>query len=537
MLDKLNLGKLILVLCVFSVVVTLFNAFYSIYRVQHDLIINNTLESNRVYAEKMAEMTDAFIDSAMSQLKYSAQSLSTEMQDTKLLSKEVDRLKNQTDSFNSAFIVNADGVIVSISPETIEVKGIRLTSDRALQSLRSQEPLVTNPFVSPAGNYLISISYPIFAVNGDYLGYVAGSIYLEQKNILTTLLGKHSYKDGSYLYVVDRGHTLIYHPDKRRVGQVIVNNKAINTVLEGEKGSQTMFNSQGTEMLAGYAPVALAGWGIVAQRPKELTLSNLDQQMWNVVLETLPIALLTLLIIWISAFFISKPLWQLASAVRNFDSHSAAMDDLTQIKPWYFEASHLKRTFLNALGIVSNTIDQLQNDTLTDPMTGLLNRRGLEKAVDRLCGQHTPFAVLALDVDYFKRVNDTFGHDVGDELLKSVAQMIKKQARDNDVVCRAGGEEFIAFLTKTDVNQAFNSAERIRKAIENYPFDTVGQVTISIGVSYWDSAGEPINAILKNADDALYQAKHNGRNRTEIKASSTRDDTPPPLGAKGLPLR
>jgi len=413
---------------------------------------------------------------------------------------------------------------VSISPETIQVKGVRLTSDRALQSLRSQEPIVTNPFVSPAGNYLISISYPVFAQNGDYLGYVAGSIYLEQKNILTTLLGQHSYKDGSYLYVVDRGHTLIYHPDDRRIGQVIVNNKVINTVLEGNNGSQAVVNSQGTEMLAGYAPVARAGWGIVAQRPENLTLSTLDQQMWNVVLETLPIGALTLLIIWISAVFISKPLWQLASAVRNFDSHSAAMDDLTQIKPWYFEASHLKRTFLNALSIVSNTIDQLQIDTLTDAMTGLLNRRGLEKAVDRLCEQNTPFSVLALDVDYFKRVNDTFGHDVGDVLLKSVAQIIKKQARDNDFVCRAGGEEFIVFLTKADLNHAFNVAERIRKAIENYQFDTVGQVTISIGVSYWESEGEPINAIMKNADDALYQAKHNGRNRTELKISSARSE-------------
>lgn len=516
MLNKLNLGKLILVLCIFSVVVTLFNAFYSIYRVQHDLIISNTMESNRVYAEKMAEMTDAFIDSAMSQLKYSADNLSTEMKNTNVLKAEVDRLKNQTDSFNSAFVVNAEGVIIAVSPETIQVKGVRLKNERSLQSLRSKEPTVTNPFVSPAGNYLISISYPIFSNDGQYLGYVAGSIYLDQKNILATLLGQHSYKDGSYLYVVDRGHTLIYHPDKRRIGQVIVNNQAINTVLEGAKGSQDMVNSQGTQMLAGYAPVSSAGWGIVAQKPKKLTLSSLDDQMWNVMLETLPIGILTLVIIWISSLFISKPLWQLASAVRDFEHHSATISDLTKVKPWYFEASHLKRTFLSAMNIVSNTIDQLQLDTLTDAMTGLLNRRGLDKAVEQYREQEMAFSVLALDVDYFKKVNDTFGHDVGDILLKEIATLFKKQARSNDVVCRAGGEEFIIFLTKADVNQAFNVAERIRLSVESHHFDTVGQITISIGLSYWDGGSEPINAIMKNADDALYQAKHNGRNRTEI---------------------
>ncbi|WP_372378613.1 diguanylate cyclase [Vibrio natriegens] len=517
MWDKLNLRKLILILCVFSVVVTLLNAFYSIYRVQHNLIISNTMESNRVYAEKMAEMTDAFIDSAMSQLEYSANTLRTKMADPDVLEEEVNRLRTQTDYFNSVLIVNAEGVIVSVSPETLQIKGMRLSGKRFLQSLHSQAPKITDPFVSPAGNYLTSMSYPIFSESGEYLGYVTGTIYLEQKNILNTLLGQHSYKDGSYLYVVDQNHTLIYHPDKRRIGQKIVNNDAINAVVEGQKGQQDIVNSLGIEMLAGYAPVNQSGWGIVAQKPKNLTLSVLDDQMWTVFLETLPIGALTLLLIWVSSVFISKPLWQLASAVKNFENHTSSDNDFTQIKPWYFEASYLKRSFLSAMNIVSNTIDQLHLDTLTDAMTGLLNRRGLDKAVESLREQNTPFSVLALDVDYFKKVNDTFGHDAGDALLKSVASLIQDQARKGDVVCRSGGEEFIVFLTKTDLDQAFMVAERVRKSIESHEFDTVGNVTISVGISRWDGTNEPINAVLKNADDALYQAKHNGRNQTVLR--------------------
>lgn len=517
MWDKLNLRKLILILCVFSVVVTLLNAFYSIYRVQHNLIISNTMESNRVYAEKMAEMTDAFIDSAMSQLEYSANTLRTKMADPDVLEEEVNRLRTQTDYFNSVLIVNAEGVIVSVSPEALQVKGMRLSGKRFLQSLHSQAPKITDPFVSPVGNYLTSMSYPIFSESGEYLGYVTGTIHLEQKNILKTLLGQHSYKDGSYLYVVDQNHTLIYHPDKRRIGQKIVNNDAINAVVEGQKGQQDIVNSLGIEMLAGYAPVNQSGWGIVAQKPKNLTLSVLDDQMWTVFLETLPIGALTLLLIWVSSVFISKPLWQLASAVKNFENHTSSDNDFTQIKPWYFEASYLKRSFLSAMNIVSNTIDQLHLDTLTDAMTGLLNRRGLDKAVESLREQNTPFSVLALDVDYFKKVNDTFGHDAGDALLKSVASLIQDQARKGDVVCRSGGEEFIVFLTKTDLDQAFMVAERVRKSIESHEFDTVGNVTISVGISRWDGTNEPINAVLKNADDALYQAKHNGRNQTVLR--------------------
>nr|WP_321459990.1 sensor domain-containing diguanylate cyclase [uncultured Vibrio sp.] len=517
MWDKLNLRKLILILCVFSVVVTLLNAFYSIYRVQHNLIISNTMESNRVYAEKMAEMTDAFIDSAMSQLEYSANMLRTKMDDPDVLVREVDRLKRQTDYFNSVLVVNSEGVIVSVSPETVQVKGMRLTSERLLQSLHAQAPKITEPFVSPAGNYLTSLSYPIFSENGEYLGYVSGTIYLEQKNILNTLLGQHSYKDGSYLYVVDQNRTVIYHPDKRRIGQKIVDNDAINAVIEGNKGKLDIVNSLGVEVLAGYAPVIRSGWGIVAQKPKDITLSVLDHQMWNVFLKTLPIGALTLLLIWVSSVFISKPLWQLASAVKNFENHSSSENDLTQIKPWYFEASYLKRSFLSAMNMVSNTIDQLQLDTLTDAMTGLLNRRGLDKAVENLREQNTPFSVLALDIDYFKKVNDSFGHDAGDALLKSVATLIQDQARKGDVVCRSGGEEFIVFLTKTELEQAFLVAERVRQSIESQEFSTVGHVTISAGVSHWNGANEPINAALKNADDALYQAKHNGRNQTVLR--------------------
>ncbi|MDF4897482.1 diguanylate cyclase, partial [Vibrio parahaemolyticus] len=123
--EKLNLRNLIVTLCVFSVLVTLINAFYSIYRVQRDLIINNTLESNRVYAQKMSEMTDSFIESSMSQLKYSANVLKDKMHDAQLLDKEAERLRTQTKSFNSVVVVNAKGVIISVSPETLQVKGVR----------------------------------------------------------------------------------------------------------------------------------------------------------------------------------------------------------------------------------------------------------------------------------------------------------------------------------------------------------------------------------------------------------------------------
>lgn len=514
--DKLNLRKLILCLGMFSVLVTFLNSFHSIYRVQHELVVNNTIESNRVYAVKMAEVTDTFIDAALSQLEYSASIISRKMFDPLVLQQEVNRLRTQTNAFNSVVIVNADGVIISVSPETIGVKGVQLTEESALQSLNAKAPLITDPFVSPVGNYLISMSYPIFSENGDYLGYVAGTIYLTQKNILRTILGQHSYKDGSYLYVVDKHQTLIYHPDPTRIGEVLTKNEAIRAVSSGEEGGKAIVNLQGVEMLSGYAPVKHAGWGIIVEKPEELVWPILNEQMWQMFIGSLPISFLIFLIIWVSSIFISKPLWQLASVVKSFESHNFTKQDLNEVKPWYFEASYLKNSFLRTLNNVSSTIDQLHLDALTDPMTGLVNRRGLNKAIDTFREQKISFSVLALDLDYFKKVNDSFGHDVGDALLVSVASMIRAQAREVDIVCRSGGEEFIVFLVGMDIHQAKFVAERIRKSIASNKFEVVGHVTISIGVSHWLAEDKPISATLKGADDALYQAKHNGRNRTEL---------------------
>ncbi|MEZ8704613.1 sensor domain-containing diguanylate cyclase [Vibrio cyclitrophicus] len=516
MLEKVNLRKLILVLCVFTAMVTLVNVFYSLYQVQRDIIINMTLESNRVYAKKMAEMTDVFLDSAMTQLQYSAKNLSDSTNDKRALAEETKRLKNQTKLFNSVVVVNSDGIITAVSPETVKVKGIKLTNENSLQPLKGQAPLVTDPFVSPAGNYLISLSYPIFSNQKEHLGYISGTIYLEAENILGKLLNEHSYEDGSYLYVVDRHGTLIYHPNESRIGEIITNNRAINTVSKGESGSLDIVNSLGTQMLAGFAPVSQAGWGVVAQKSKQSTLLMVNQQMREVFITMLPVGGLTLMFIWFFSSFISKPLKQLAMAVKGTDSNSSTVNNIKQVHSWYFEASQLKSSFIKAFGIAFETIDTLHTASLTDSMTGLLNRRGLDKAVDQLQHQAIPFSVLALDIDFFKSVNDNFGHDTGDDLLKSFAQLMKEQFRDQDLLFRSGGEEFIIFLLNSDIQDAFKFAERLRKKIELYEFSNVGEVTVSIGVAFWGDEEQLIRVTLKEADTALYRAKINGRNRTEL---------------------
>lgn len=510
---KINLRTLILSLAIFSVLITLGNSFYATYKVQRTLLINNTLEANRVYAAKLAEMTDVFLNMTQDRLAYSASLLSSKMDNSSILMDETRRLHQQSDTFNSVVVVNAAGMIIATSPQTLAVKGVMIDSPSAQQSLAAKQPLITDPFISPAGNYLISLSHPVFSAGGDYLGYIAGTIYLEQDNILGAILGKHYYHDGSYLYVVDRHKTLIYHPKEQRIGQKILNNIAIDEVVAGREYAHTLFNSEGTEMLAGFAPVKRAGWGVVAQRPKEATLAGLDGHIISVFIKSLPLAFLTLAGIWVSAVFISRPLWQLARDTKLIDDKEV-QKNISNIHSWYFEAAHLKRAIIKGMGLLNDKISQLHNDSHTDPMTSLLNRRGMQQVLDQYQKEQRSFAVITLDIDHFKRVNDNFGHDVGDQVIQALAKLMRNNARHGDALCRSGGEEFMIFLPNTRLDTAFKVAERLRLQVEEFEMPTAGFITVSLGAAHWNGDPEAINSILKQADKALYLAKQQGRNRT-----------------------
>jgi two-component system cell cycle response regulator len=159
---------------------------------------------------------------------------------------------------------------------------------------------------------------------------------------------------------------------------------------------------------------------------------------------------------------------------------------------------------------------------ITDALTGLFNRRYMEShlgaLVEQAASRGKPIAVLVVDIDYFKAVNDTHGHDAGDDVLREFALRIRKSIRNIDLACRYGGEEFVIVMPETDMAVATVVAERLRRRIATEPF-AIQQgarsldVTISIGIAALTGAGDNAAAILKRADTALYRAKRDGRNR------------------------
>ena len=159
---------------------------------------------------------------------------------------------------------------------------------------------------------------------------------------------------------------------------------------------------------------------------------------------------------------------------------------------------------------------------ITDALTGLFNRRYMEmhlaSLVEQAAARGKPIAVMILDIDYFKSVNDTHGHDAGDDVLREFSMRIRKANRNIDLACRYGGEEFVIVMPETDMAVASMVAERIRRRIATEPFPIQQgaknlEVTISIGIAAIGAPGDNAAAILKRADTALYRAKRDGRNR------------------------
>lgn len=189
-----------------------------------------------------------------------------------------------------------------------------------------------------------------------------------------------------------------------------------------------------------------------------------------------------------------------------------------EVIPW--AASSIAQRAASALAILRQN-EQLQRRAIRDALTGLFNRGFMEEALSieqqRAARRGLPVGILMLDVDHFKRFNDSFGHDAGDVLLRGLGEILRRTVREGDMACRYGGEEFVVIMPGADSKGTQQRAEVLRAAVERWqPIHADGDlrsVTVSIGVAAFPSHGNSWQQVLKAADQALYSAKHAGRNQ------------------------
>lgn len=234
----------------------------------------------------------------------------------------------------------------------------------------------------------------------------------------------------------------------------------------------------------------------------------------------------------------AKRIEKLAEAIRVMEEQLPEKVESKTVPDTQDEIGTLAKQFFEMRDIITKQMEQLnesnlkvldanqrlQEMSIRDGLTTLFNRRHfdgrLEEEAQRARRYARKFALEMIDIDHFKRVNDTYGHTCGDEILKQIAQIMKENTRETDVICRYGGEEFSILLIETDEESAYDHAERLRETVAASPF-TNGQdplsekVTISVGVAFFPQDGGDPQRLVESADGALYAAKRGGRNQVK----------------------
>ena len=196
-------------------------------------------------------------------------------------------------------------------------------------------------------------------------------------------------------------------------------------------------------------------------------------------------------------------------------SKQALLEDNRRLTKW---AAELERR-----------IEEVRLLSDQDPLTNLYNRRYMQEALEQELQRATQscysVGVVILDLDHFKRFNDTFGHDAGDALLCAVGEVLKSRIRSEDIACRFGGEEFVVILPEASLAEATRLAKDLRVSIGNLKIkhrcQPLGSITASMGVAVFPANGATVDTVLRAADSALYQAKVCGRDRIEVNHTET----------------
>ena len=286
-------------------------------------------------------------------------------------------------------------------------------------------------------------------------------------------------------------------------------------------------------------------WQLVLRQPVTTALTPVKLLHQQILWLALALIALGLLLSLVLARQFSLPIIKLARDARSISSTKLqdfqTESSLTEIR----ELANALHTMLQSLQHkqrqlteANNTLEQqvaertlelqhanqvLEQLSLTDPLTGVANRRRAEQQLQLAMAQfqryQTPGSVLLLDIDHFKRINDNFGHDIGDLVLKQLAQAWQAELRSSDLLARLGGEEFLVLATQTNLDDAVLLAEKLRVSTAALHIPQVGKVTVSIGVAPFTPDNLEHELFLKQADEALYRAKQTGRNQVRLALS------------------
>lgn len=372
--------------------------------------------------------------------------------------------------------------------------------------------------------WLVSISKALYDEKGNLTGVIAIDTGLDKIN---ELINKRDNPFSTmYSYIINNEQKIIFHPYQEYLLKQIKDLVGETFDLSSSEGTFE-YKLNKDKKIAYYTNLDFLGWTVVTVVNKKEIISKI---LPNIIFsETVVIFISITLGLWISVVLYNKiisPLLKLRERIEKI-IHGASINDNFKYPD-------------NEIGIIASDVEKLTEKELykknlelielnkkleelseKDKLTDLYNRRKMEKEMKEqyylFKRYKIPFALLMMDIDDFKQINDTYGHMIGDKVLIKIAEILKNNIRASDIASRWGGEEFLIMAEDSNLKQAVDTAERIRKIIENEQFTKDIKVTVSIGVASIEDYPDisDIDELISAADKKLYDAKRKGKNRTE----------------------
>lgn len=405
--------------------------------------------------------------------------------------------------------------------------------------LATKDTVVSDVLVAKStGRPGVVVAEPVRADNGELLGLLIVNIDLEK---LIQALNQAKIGRTGYAYVVNQSGKVIMNPDMGLIlnGQDESALPPVEAVIKGRTG-WTEYEANGKERLAAYSYAATAKWGIIAQQPMDEAMREVTDLKGISLLILLLSSVVAVGIAFLLGRKLAKPLMKMVESIKQDasgqivikDMQIASNDEIGTLARAFREMANKIQTLVNTLedkvqertAQLSKAKERMEHLAQVDYLTNIYNRRfifdKLEQETRRCRQTQGTFAVIMADVDHFKTINDTYGHDCGDVVLKEVALTLQKNVKGTDFIARWGGEEFLLLLTDIGREDAGMVAERIRKAVEDNHFlyhNIPLKVTMTLGVALYRN-GMDMDEVIKQADIAVYKGKARGRNRVEVSA-------------------
>ena len=431
------------------------------------------------------------------------------------------------DEFFNVLVYDADGMVVANLNDRRAVKTQNFSArPYFIDTVRNREGVISKPFRSLlSGKAVILVTEPIYDNNGQLRYMLGGAIDLQRPRSFGQL-SSVSVGNTGYIFMLTADGTIIHHPDKQRILRKVSEEPggpvpATSAALAGFEGWTEGRSKRGVPAMLTYKRLREADWIIGSVYPAEEAFKPLTEMRRRALLAAAVVALVSGIAGWLAIMWLLRPLSALRNHIGRIHAGSPDIevfnvqrqDELGELSRDFYKLSQQRRQAENEAAALART----------DPLTGIANRRMFEECLamtlERGARAGTWTGIAYLDIDHFKKINDAFGHAVGDAVLVEFARRICGAIRKTDLVARLAGDEFVViFECVAGDHCASGLAAKIIEAM-TAPFnvaDVQMHVTTSVGIAMGAPGSAVAEALLQDADEALYRAKREGRNRFAI---------------------